>query len=155
MENPIDKLSGMANSLTDVQGQVDAVKAKGEAFKQKIKDLGMGSGAILVLGALAQLAFPWWSCAIVAFYVGVWIADSPSKSCAYGFAGMLLMWSVYAGFQSSMNGGLIGTAFSNVFGGKLSSTQLIGATGFIGGLVGGMSAMTGTLLRDIFRKQAA
>jgi hypothetical protein len=155
MENPIDKLSGMASNLTDVQGQVDAVKAKGEAFKQKIKDLGMGGGAVLVLGILAQLLFPWWSCAIVAFYVGLWIADSPGKSYAYGFAAMLLMWTVYAGFQSSMNGGLIGGAFSNVFGGKISSGQLIAATGFIGGLVGGFSAMTGTLLRDIFRKEVA
>jgi hypothetical protein len=155
MENPIDKLSGMASNLTDVQGQVDAVKAKGEAFKQKVKDLGMGGGAVLVLGILAQLFFPWWSCAIVAFYVGLWIADSPGKSYAYGFAAMLLMWTVYAGYQSSMNGGLIGTAFSNVFGGKLSSAQLIAGTGFIGGLVGGFSAMTGTLLRDIFRKEAA
>jgi FtsH-binding integral membrane protein len=154
MENPIDKLSGMAGNLTDVQGQMDAVKAKGEAFKQKVKDLGMGGGAVLVLGILAQLLFPWWSCAIVAFYVGIWIADSPGKSYAYGFAAMLLMWSVYAGFQSLMNGGLIGTAFSNVFGGKISSAQLISATGFIGGLVGGFSAMTGTMLRDLFRKEA-
>jgi hypothetical protein len=155
MENPIDKLSDMANNLTDVQGHVEVVKTKSEVFMQKIKDLGMGGGAVLVLGILSQLFFPWWSCAIVAFYVGVWIADSPSKSYAYGFAAMLLMWTVYAGFQSSINGGLIGTAFSNVFGGKLSSGQLIAGTGFIGGLVGGFSAMTGTLLRDIFRKNTA
>ena len=155
MENPIDKLRGMGSNLTNVQGQVDAVKAKGEAFKQKVKDLGKGGAAVLVLGILAQLFFPWWSCAIVAFYVGVWIADSPGKSYAYGFAAMLLMWSVYAGFQSSMNGALIGTAFSNVFGGKLSSGQLIAGTGFIGGLVGGFSAMTGTLLRQVFQKEIA
>ena len=155
MENPIDKLSGMASNLTDVQGNIDAVKAKGEAFKQKVKDLGMGGAGVLILGILTQLFFPWWVSAVAAFWVGLWVADSPSKSYLYGFAAMTLMWSVYAGIQSSANGGLITTAFSNVFGGKLSGGQLIAATGFIGGLVGGFSAMTGTLLRQVFQKEIA
>lgn len=155
MENPIDKLNDMKAQLTDVDGQVAAVKAKGEALKQKVKELGIGGGAVLVLGILAQLMFPWWSSAIVALWVGYWVADSPGKSYAYGFAAMLLMWGVYAAIQSSANGGLITTAFSNVFAGKLSGTQLIWATGFIGGLVGGFGAMTGTLLRQIVRKEVA
>ncbi len=155
MENPIDKINDLKNNLTDVDGHIEAVKAKGNALQQKAKELGIGGGAVLLLGVLTQLLFPWWVSAIAAFYVGLWIADSPAKSYAYGFAAMFLMWSVYAGFQSSANGGLITTAFSNVFGGKLSGGQLIGATGFIGGLVGGFSAMTGTLLRQIFQKEVA
>jgi hypothetical protein len=155
MENPIDKISEMASNLTDVQSHVETVKEKGNAFKDKIKELGIGGGAVLLLGILTQLLFPWWVSAIAAFYVGLWVADSPGKSYLYGFAAMTLMWSVYAGIQSSANGGLITTAFSNVFGGKLSGGQLIAATGFIGGLVGGFSAMTGTLLRQIFQKEMA
>ena len=155
MENPIDKISGMASNLTDVQGNIDAVKEKGNVFKDKINELGIGGGAVLLLGILTQLLFPWWVSAIAAFYVGLWVADSPGKSYLYGFAAMTLMWSVYAGIQSSANGGLITTAFSNVFGGKLSGGQLIAATGFIGGLVGGFSAMTGTLLRQVFQKEIA
>ena len=155
MENPLDKLNDMKAQLTDVQGNVDAVKAKGAALKQKIKELGMGGGAILVLGTIAQLLFPWWVSAIVAFWVGFWIADSPQRSYLYGFVAMLLMWSIFAGFQSSANGGLITTAFSNIFGGKVSGGQLIMVTGFIGGLVGGFSAMSGTLLRHIFKKDVA
>ena len=155
MENPLDKLNDMKAQLTDVQGNVEAVKAKGAALKQKIKELGMGGGAILVLGAITQLLFPWWISAVVAFWVGFWIADSPQRSYLYGFASMLLMWSIFAGFQSSANGGLITTAFSNVFGGKVSGGQLIWLTGLIGGLVGGFSAMSGTLLRQIFKKEVA
>lgn len=153
MENPIDNLKDRAANLTDVDAQVAAVKAKGAALKQKVKEMGIGGGAILILGVLAQLMFPWWASAIVAFWVGFWVADSPSRSYAYGFFTMLLMWSAYAAFQSSANGGLITNAFSNVFAGKLSGTQLIWATGFIGGLVGGFSAMSGTLLRQIFKKE--
>lgn len=153
MENPLNKLNDMKNQLTDVQGQADALKAKGKALQEKIKELGMGGAAILVLGSLAQLLFPWWASAIVAFWVGVWIADSPQRSYLYGFVAMMLMWSIYAGFQSSANGGLITSAFSNIFGGKVSGTQLIWLTGLIGGLVGGFSAMSGTLLRQIFKKE--
>jgi hypothetical protein len=155
MENPIDKINEIKNNLTDVDGHVEAVKEKGNAVMDKVKELGLGGGAVLLLGVLTQLLFPWWVSAIAAFYVGLWVADSPGKSYAYGFAAMTLMWSVYAGIQSSANGGLITTAFSNVFGGKLSGGQLIMATGFVGGLVGGFSAMTGTLLRQIFQKEAA
>ena len=155
MENSMDKLNDIKAQLTDVDGQVAAVKAQGAMVTQKVKEVAIGGAAILVLGILAQLMFPWWSSAIVAFWVGYWIADSPSKSYMYGFVAMLLMWSIYATIQSSANGGLITTAFSNVFGGKLSGTQLILATGFIGGLVGGFGAMTGTLLRQIVRKDAA
>ena len=152
MENPLDKLNDRGAQLTDVQGNVEAVKAKGKALQGKIKEFGMGGGAILVLGTIAQLLFPWWVSAVVAFWVGFWIADSPQRSFLYGFVAMLLMWSIFAGFQSSANGGLITTAFSNVFGGKVSGGQLIWLTGLIGGLVGGFSAMSGTLLRHIFKK---
>jgi hypothetical protein len=154
MENPIDKINEIKNNLTDVDGHVEAVKEKGNATMTKAKELGLGGGGVLLLGVLTQLLFPWWVSAIAAFWVGMWVADSAGKSYLYGFAAMFLMWSVYAGFQSSANGGLITDAFSNVFGGKLSGGQLIGATGLIGGLVGGFSAMTGTLLRQIFQKEA-
>jgi hypothetical protein len=155
MENPIDKINEIKNNLTDVDGHVEAVKEKGNAVMDKVKELGLGGGGVLLLGILTQMLFPWWVSAIAAFWVGMWVADSPSKSYLYGFAAMFLMWSVYAGIQSSANGGLITTAFSGVFGGKLSGGQLIGATGFIGGLVGGFAAMTGTLLRQIFQKEVA
>jgi hypothetical protein len=155
MENPLNKLNDMKTKLSDVQGNVEAVKANSKTLQEKIKEVGMGGVAILVLGSLAQLLFPWWVSAVVAFWVGFWLADSPQRSYLYGFAAMLLMWSIYAAFQSSANGGLITTAFSNVFGGKVSGGQLIWLTGLIGGLVGGFSAMSGTFLRQIFKKEIA
>jgi hypothetical protein len=155
IDNPLDKLNDVKAQLTDVQGQADALKAKGAALKQKVIDLGIGGGAVLLLGALTQLMFPWWVSSIAAFWVGFWVADSPSKSYLYGFAAMMLMWTVFAAIQSSANGGIVTTAFSNIFGGKISGAQLIGATGFIGGIVGGFSAMSGTYLRQIFKKDVA
>lgn len=117
----------------------------------KIKSLGLGGGAIILLGVLAQLLFPWWIIAVVALYVGYFVHESPAKSFAYGTVAVMLMWLTYAGIQSSMNGGLMGLSISNMLGGKVSAGQLIILTGIIGGLVGGFAAMTGTLFRQLIK----
>jgi hypothetical protein len=129
------------------------VQEESKSFIDKIKDLGLGGVAILLLGVLAQWLFPWWSIAIVALYVGFWVHDSPTKSLAYGTAAVMLLWTVYAGWQSSSNGGIMSGSIANLFGGKISGTQLIFFTGLMGGIVGGLAAMTGTLLRDLFKKE--
>lgn len=118
---------------------------------EKIKSLGLGGGAIILLGVLAQLLFPWWIIAVVALYVGYFVHESPAKSFAYGTAAITLMWLTYAGIQNSMNGGLMSTSISNMTAGKLSATQLMVFTGLLGGLVGGFAAMTGTMLRQLIK----
>ena len=118
---------------------------------EKIKSLGLGGGAIVLLGVLAQLLFPWWIIAVVALYVGYFVHESPGKSFVYGTAAVTLMWLTYAGIQSSMNGGLMSTSISNMTVGKLSATQLMVFTGLLGGLVGGFAAMTGTMLRQLIK----
>ena len=118
---------------------------------EKIKSLGLGGGAIVLLGVLAQFLFPWWIIAVVALYVGYFVYESPAKSFAYGTAAVTLMWLTYAGIQSSMNGGLMSNSVSDMTGGKLSATQLMVFTGLLGGLVGGFAAMTGTMLRQLIK----
>ena len=117
----------------------------------KIKSLGLGAGAIILLGVLAQLLFPWWIIAVVALYVGYFVYESPGKSFAYGTAAVMLMWLTYAGIQSSMNGGLMSSSISGMTGGKLSAAQLMVFTSLLGGLVGGFAAMTGTMLRQLIK----
>ena len=117
----------------------------------KIKSLGLGGGAIILLGVLAQLLFPWWIIALVALYVGYFVHESPAKSFAYGTAAVTLMWLTYAGIQSSMNGGLMSASVSGMTAGKLSAAQLMVFTGVLGGLVGGFAAMTGTMLRQLIK----
>lgn len=123
----------------------------GSSFIDKIKGLGIGVGAIVLLGVLSQLLFPWWSIAIVAFYVGFWVYESPAKSFAYAMAAVTLLWLTYAMIQNSMNTGVISGSISNMLDGKLSVAQLTIFTGIIGGLVGGFSAMTGTMLRHLIK----
>ena len=149
----LDKINEMKNNLTDVSGQVDAVKAKGTALIEKLKLFGLGVGAIILMGFLAQMMFPWWTIAIVAFYVGFWINETPAASMAYGTVAVTFLWTAYAGWQSSANGGIVSTSLSDIFNGAVSGTQLIFATGLIGGLVGGFATMAGTLFRDLFKKE--
>jgi hypothetical protein len=152
MLNNLDDIKDKATSLQNQLTDVDGLKAKSEATKSKIKELGIGSIAVLILGIFAQFILPWWVVGLVGFYVGCFVFDSPAKSFAYGFAALSLLWGMYAGILSYTNGGTVTSAISNMMGSKVSGTQLIYLTGIIGGLVGGMGAMTGTLFRRLFHK---
>jgi hypothetical protein len=119
---------------------------------EKIKELGIAGGAIFVLGFAAQSFLPWWSIAVVAFLVGVWQSESALKSFTYGTAAVTLLWLIYAGYQNQQNGGLISEAMAQMLGGAISGTQLMIVTGLIGGIVGGVAAMTGTFFRQVLAK---
>ena len=106
---------------------------------------------IALLSFASCLYFPWWSIAVVAFLVGVWQSESAAKSFIYGTLAVTLLWTIYAGFQTQQNGGLIGDAVGKMLGG-LSGTQLLLGTGLIGGIVGGIAAMTGTFFRQVLAK---
>jgi hypothetical protein len=150
------ELNKLKDKALDVDSHVANIKEKGTQLKEKIKELGIGGAAILILGILAQFLFSWWVIAPVAFYVGYWMFEDPKRSFAYGFGAMFLMWSIYAGFQSSANGALMTNQISNVFMNKVSGAQLIYLTGAVGGLVGGVSAWSGSLFRQLtnFPKRA-
>ncbi len=130
---------------------MDKAQELGGGFMDKIKSLGIGGGAIIVLGVLSQLLFPWWVIALVAFYVGFWVYESPAKSFAYGTAAVTLLWVTVAMIQNSMNTGLISSSITGMLNGKVSVAQLITLTGVVGGLVGGFSAMCGTMLRQLIK----
>jgi hypothetical protein len=118
----------------------------------KIKDIGLAGGVIFVLGYIAQSFLPWWSIAILSFLVGIWQWQSPLKSFTYGTVAVTLLWTLYSSYQNVQNGGIISNAVSEMLGGAVSGTQLIFVTGIIGGLVGGMSAMTGSLFKQVLAK---
>ncbi len=108
--------------------------------------------AFLILGGIAQYFFPWWSIAIVAFIVGAVQFTHAGKSFAIGTAAITLLWGGYAAFLNNVNGGEMASAVTKLLGGTLNSVSLISAVGFIGGLVGGTSAMAGTYFRQLLNK---
>jgi hypothetical protein len=104
---------------------------------------------ILILGGLASLFLPWWIIGVVCFGVGAWNSDTAVKSYLFGMAGVTLLWTGYAGFMDHANGSILSTKIGELIG-KKSGTQMIFLTGLIGGIVGGLSTMSGSLFRKAF-----
>ncbi len=163
-----DEIQNQMGSLKNIDGEFGEIKEKvldvdahatkvneaGKTIKEQVMSSFVGVASIALLGILAQILFPWWTIAIVGFWVGYWVADTPAKSFAYGFLSMFLIWSIYAAYQSAVNGGLMVNTISGMLGGQLSGTQLIYASGTLGGFVTGLATSSGALLRQYFNKAA-
>ena len=111
--------------------------------------------AILLIGLLSFIAgifLPWWVLAVIAFGVGLLVPQRPFFSFLAGFLGIFLMWAVVAAWIDSQNGGLLSQKIAALFPLGGSSVLLILVTSFIGGLVGGFAALSGSLLRGIITR---
>ncbi len=163
-----DNIQNQISNLTNTDTEFDDLKVKeldieghtvkkekvSKTIKEQVISSFTGVASIALLGILAQILFPWWTIVIVGFWVGYWIAETPTLSFAYGFLSMSLIWSIYAAYQSLTNGGLMVNTVSGIMGGQLSGTQIIYATGTLGGFVTGLGTSTGALLRQFFEKKA-
>jgi hypothetical protein len=92
------------------------------------------------------LYLPWWSIAPACFIVALLIQLNAGKSFLSGFTGIFLLWIILSWIIDSSNHHLLATKIASVlpFGGSVA--LLILFTGFIGGLTGGMSALTASLM---------
>jgi hypothetical protein len=98
-----------------------------------------------LLAFACGLYLPWWSVAIATFVVAYFIYQSPLKSFATGFFAVLVLWLILILLINSANENILVARISLVMG--FSETLLIVLSSFIGGLVGGLGALTGALLR--------
>lgn len=103
---------------------------------------------IVILGLLAQLVLPWWSMALVALLVCLWRSQSAGQAFLHGFLGVALVWLGYALLIYLRTGGdFIGRMGELLF--KMNNAVLpLLATGFLGGLVGGLSGLSGFFVRQ-------
>lgn len=110
--------------------------------------------SILVTALLAfacGLYLPWWSIALAAFLVALLIELRPLHSFFAGFCGVLLLWLTLIVVINSANNGILASKVSEVIGLGASPFVLILINLVIGSLVGGMGALTGSLLRRVKR----
>ncbi len=142
------------NTISDqAQGLQDkklGATSRNKSFFDEVKSLSIPAIAIVVLGTITQTFFPWWTIAVAAFLIGAYFAESWGKSFIYGFVAVTLLWTIYAGYIDSTNGGAMTSSISGLLGGVIKSTQLMYVTGLLGGLVGGFAAASGTLFRFLF-----
>ncbi|HTD98962.1 MAG TPA: hypothetical protein VK668_06725 [Mucilaginibacter sp.] len=106
---------------------------------------------ILILSFISGLFLPWWVVAIVAFLAAVFLGKTNTRSFWSGFGGVAVAWIILALFKSIPNDNLLVKKVAQLF--QLPHWILVLLiTALIGGLAGGMSALSGILVKKAFRK---
>lgn len=93
------------------------------------------------------LFLPWWFIAIASFLVAVAIPQKPGKSFLAGFIALFLFWGILCYWLSSNNNHALAHKVSLLIIKIDNPYYLMLATAFIGALVGGMAALSGSYLR--------
>ncbi len=91
---------------------------------------------------ILQLFLPWWIIAPVAFALAIWKSYSGKQAFWSGFGSIALMWSIVALFIHLRNEGVLTAKIAALFSLPLPELMIV-ITAVIGGLVGGLSALTG------------
>jgi hypothetical protein len=105
--------------------------------------------SILVTGLLAfacGLYLPWWSVAVAAFIVSSIIYQSPIRAFFTGFCAVMLLWFGLILKINADNQNILADKISLVMG-MGGSFVLVILSCAIGAVVGGLGALTGSLLR--------
>lgn len=100
--------------------------------------------SIAVLSGIAELFLPWWIISVVAFVIAFLFRFRPGKSFLAGFCGIAIFWLTAALFCDIPNEHILSHRMAELF--HLPGYLLFMlVTAVVGGLVGGMAAMAGSL----------
>lgn len=107
---------------------------------------------IIILAFIMGLFFEWWTVAIAAFIGGTISGKSSGETFAKGMAAVISLWLLMVLYHHFSNEGILSSKIAQILpvGGNVG--LLIAVTVLIGGLVGGWGAMSGFLVRNLFRK---
>jgi hypothetical protein len=100
-----------------------------------------------LLGFAIGFYMGWWSIAIAAFLVAIFIRQGPGRAWLSGFLGIFLLWAVLAWWIDIKNQSILSQKVAEVFPLGGSVLLLILVTAFIGALVAGFGALTGSYAR--------
>lgn len=100
-----------------------------------------------LLAFVIDLYLPWWGIAIAAFFVAALIHQQPRFASLSGFLGIFLLWFLLSLLINVKNQSILAKKIADLLplGGSVFLLLLV--TAFIGGLVGGMGALSGSYLR--------
>lgn len=107
----------------------------------------------LLIAAVAyifSLFLPWWSIALAAGLVA-FLYNSKAASFWTGFIAVAVLWSVLTFTLSAANGHLLADKMGQLIvpNGAIDGLGMVMITALIGGLVGGLGALTGKLGRKL------
>lgn len=100
-----------------------------------------------LLGFAAPLYLPWWSFAPASLIVALAIHQKPWKAFVAGFLGILFLWGIHAFILDNANDHILSQKVAQILPLNGSYILLIIITAFIGALVSGFAALTGSYAR--------
>lgn len=103
---------------------------------------------ILVGAAVAQLFLPWWSIVPVALVLAFGVGRTGGKAFLAGFFGVGLGWAALAGYLNALNEGTLAHRVAQLLPLGGVGVFVVLVTAAVGGLVGGLAALSGCWLRQ-------
>jgi hypothetical protein len=104
------------------------------------------------LSFIAGLFLPWWSLAIVAFLVALLIKQKIGLAYLSAFTGIYFLWGGLALLIDIRNHNLLSHKIAQIFPLNGSTVYLLMLTAFIGAIVAGFAAMSGSSIRPMERR---
>lgn len=104
----------------------------------------------LIIGILSYISgifYPWWSLAVVTFIVTLIVPQKPFISFLTAFLAIFVFWFSMAFFIDLSNDHIMGDRIAMLFIQAPSSIVMAVISGFIGGLVAGLAAISASFLR--------
>jgi hypothetical protein len=95
------------------------------------------------------LYLPWWTVAFASFLVAILIYQPPVRSFFTGFFGVLLLWMAMIIKINTSNETILAPKISMLMGFGNSVFALMLVSSLVGAIVGGLGALTGSLLRKV------
>jgi hypothetical protein len=106
---------------------------------------------ILISSLIVSFVLPWWIVAIISFLSAWFIAKSSAHAFWSAFAAIFIVWVIMALFKSVPNNNILAIRVAHLF--HLPHwILLLLVTAIIGGLVAGMSALSGQLIKRALGK---
>ena len=106
---------------------------------------------ILILSFAGSYFLPWWAAAIIAFLSAWFLGKTSGWAFWSGFGGLFIAWLALALLKSIPNDNILAKRVSHLF--HLPNwVFILVITALIGGLVGGMAALSGLLVKKVFVK---
>jgi len=106
---------------------------------------------ILILSFASGFFLPWWAIAIIAFIPALLIGKTSGLAFWSGFGAVFITWTVLALLKSILNDNILAGRVVQLFPLPNSWIWLLLVTAVIGGLVGGMGALSGVLLKKAIK----
>ncbi len=101
----------------------------------------------ILLSFAGCLFLPWWFIGVAGFIVAVVVPQRSFLAFLSGFLALVVLWGAQSFFIDLQNNHILATRVAGILPLGKSYIALIAVTAFIGGIVAGLAALTGSYLR--------